>query len=185
VTVAVVLLLSLCIALPAGADSALQPLRVGIDRVFHALGDPALDGKAGERRHVIHGLTQDLFDWMEMGQRLLGSLWEERTDSERVHFVALLARMIDAHVLALAPDGGDTIVWKGETIAGGLATIRTTMMKRGRPLTLDYRVILRDDRWRVYDVAIDDVSLLGSYRAQFRQIIKTSSYEALVDTLRQ
>jgi phospholipid transport system substrate-binding protein len=185
-TVAVAMLLSLCLAPRAGAESTLAHLRVGVDRVFEALGDPALDGKADERRQVIHRLVEDLFDWTEMGQRLLGSIWNDRTAGERARFTGFLANMIDAHLLALAASGVDHIVWDEQTIAGGEATVRTTVVtKHGRRLPLDYRMTLRDDRWRIYDVAIDKASLLGNYRAQFRQIIKKSSYEALVDKLSQ
>jgi phospholipid transport system substrate-binding protein len=37
-----------------------------------------------------------------------------------------------------------------------------------------------DDRWQVYDLSIDGISLVANYRAQFNKIIRTSSYEALV-----
>lgn len=185
-TVAVAMLVSLCIAPRAGAESALEHLRVGVDRVFEALDDPALDGKADERRQIIHRLVEDLFDWTEMGQRLLGAIWNDRTAGERARFTGFLASMIDAHLLALAASGVDHIVWDEQTVAGGEATVRTTVVtKHGQRVPLDYRMTLRDDRWRIYDVAIDKASLLGNYRAQFRRIIKKSSYEALVDKLSQ
>jgi phospholipid transport system substrate-binding protein len=183
---AVVVLVSLGTTPPARAESALQQLRTGVDRVFDALADPALDGKGDERREMVHRLNEDLFDWAEMSQRLLGPAWGERTETERARFAALLAHIVDAHVLALAPAGVDRIVWRDETVGNGRATIRTTVVpKRGQGLPVDYHMVLRDSRWRVYDVVMDGVSLLGNYRAQFRQIIKTSSYEALIHKLTQ
>jgi phospholipid transport system substrate-binding protein len=183
VTVAIAALLSLFAVLPASADSALPHLRANVQRVFTALGNRTLD-RGDERRRVIHRLNQELFDWPEMAQRLLGSVWEQRTDAERTRFIGLLAGMVDAHVLALAPAGVEQIVWDGETIDDRHAAVRTTvMMKRGERLALEYRMTRRDDGWRIYDVALADVSLIESYRAQMQQIMKTSSYDGLIARL--
>ncbi len=38
----------------------------------------------------------------------------------------------------------------------------------------------KGDRWQIYDVLIENVSLVASYRAQFDRVIRTSSYEELV-----
>ena len=55
--------------------------------------------------------------------------------------------------------------------------------KAGQQFPVDYRLVRRGDRWLVYDVVIEGVSLVANYRAQFDQIIGTSSYEKLVDKL--
>jgi phospholipid transport system substrate-binding protein len=47
-------------------------------------------------------------------------------------------------------------------------------------MPIDYRMHSTDDRWQVYDLSIDGISLVANYRAQFNKIIRTSSYEALV-----
>jgi phospholipid transport system substrate-binding protein len=49
---------------------------------------------------------------------------------------------------------------------------------------VDYRMIKRADRWLVYDVSIEGVSLVSNYRTQFNKIIQTSSYSELVSKLR-
>jgi phospholipid transport system substrate-binding protein len=49
---------------------------------------------------------------------------------------------------------------------------------------LDYRLINKGGEWRVYDVIIDGVSLMKNYRGQFSRIIDSSSFEALLDKLR-
>ncbi len=184
VVAAIGVLLTLSATSPVRADSATEQLKAGVQRVFEALGNRSLADGADERHRIVHEVDQRLFDWTAMGQRLLGGVWDARTPPERERFIALLGNVVDAHVLALAPSGVDHIVWDGETLANGRATIRTRVVtNRGEQMRLDYRMILRDDRWRIYDVAVNDVSFLGTYRAQFRQIIKNASYEALIDKL--
>ena len=64
---------------------------------------------------------------------------------------------------------------------GGLATVRTRFVtKQGTEIPVDYRMQQRGDRWLVYDVMVEGVSLINNYRTQFDKIIQTSSYAELV-----
>jgi len=51
-------------------------------------------------------------------------------------------------------------------------------------ISIDYRLIDRGDRWEVYDVVLDSVSLVSNYRSQFNSIIRTSSFGELLTRLR-
>ncbi|HLC21318.1 MAG TPA: ABC transporter substrate-binding protein, partial [Candidatus Methylomirabilis sp.] len=68
---------------------------------------------------------------------------------------------------------------------GDHAVVRTTLLLgKGGEMSLDYLMHHPGNRWQVYDLNIDGISLVANYRAQFNKIIRTSSYEALVTTLR-
>jgi phospholipid transport system substrate-binding protein len=56
--------------------------------------------------------------------------------------------------------------------------------KNGTEVPVDYRMVKRADHWLVYDVSIEGVSLVSSYRTQFNKIIQTSSYNELITKLR-
>jgi phospholipid transport system substrate-binding protein len=45
-------------------------------------------------------------------------------------------------------------------------------------------MLRRSDRWYIYDIAVEGISLINNYRAQFNRIIQTSSYDELVRRLR-
>ena len=71
---------------------------------------------------------------------------------------------------------------QGEQFDGEYAVVRTTLpLSSGREMPMDYKMRSTDDRWQVYDLTIEGMSLVANYRAQFNKIIRTSSYEALVD----
>ena len=55
---------------------------------------------------------------------------------------------------------------------------------KGTEVPMDYRMLKKGDRWLVYDVNIEGVSLVGNYRTQFNKIIKTASYQELVTKLK-
>jgi phospholipid transport system substrate-binding protein len=59
--------------------------------------------------------------------------------------------------------------------------VRTRFVtKQGTEVPIDYRMQQRSDRWLVYDVSVEGVSLINNYRTQFDKIIQTSSYAELV-----
>ena len=56
--------------------------------------------------------------------------------------------------------------------------------KKGTEVPIDYRLLKRGERWRVYDVSIEGVSLIANYRTQFNSVIRTSSYDQLLRKMR-
>jgi phospholipid transport system substrate-binding protein len=80
---------------------------------------------------------------------------------------------------------GERIVFAGEASEADLATVRTRLVSKGGVETpVDYRLYKVGDRWMVYDVTVEGVSLVANYRAQFNKIIQTSSAQGLVERLR-
>ena len=74
---------------------------------------------------------------------------------------------------------GEKIAYNGDTIEGDVALVKTKIItKQGTDIPVDYRMLKRNDRWLVYDVVIEGVSLINNYRTQFNKIIQTSSYQA-------
>jgi phospholipid transport system substrate-binding protein len=154
------------------------------------LTDPETDGKHGERLGAIRAITRQIFDVREAAKLSLGPVWRDRTEAEREEFMHLysdfLERAFIAWIAARAQiDGGPRVSFLGESVEGGQATVRTTVLGRnGQDLPLEYRMVERGDRWAVCDVVVDGVSLAANYRAQFTRVIRSSSYPELVRQLR-
>jgi phospholipid transport system substrate-binding protein len=163
-------------------------LKTGIEKVVHVLADPSLKGtaKARERRDTLREITGPLFDWSEMASRALGRHWQPRTEAERQEFVRLFHDLLERSYLStLERYNGERVTFGAESVEGDQATIRTQVLnKEGQQLPVDYRMVRRGDRWLVFDVLIEGVSLVANYRAQFDQIIRTGSYEKLVEKLK-
>jgi phospholipid transport system substrate-binding protein len=168
----------------AWAGPPSDQLRAGVDRVFKILGDPELEGatKAHQRRTAIVIVAREIFDFGEMAKRSLGQHWEQRTLAERGEFVRLFTELIQrSYISKVDQHGAEKMIVQGEKVDGDYAVVRTTLpLGQGREMPIDYRMHSTDDRWQVYDLSLDGISLVGTYRAQFNKIIRTSSYEALV-----
>ena len=182
-------LFMLLVASSASAGPATDQLRVGTDRVLKTLADPALQGpdRVAERQKALREITDPMFDWAEMARRALGRHWQTRTDPERQEFVPLFRNLLErTYATRIERYNGEQITYTGESIEGEQATVRTKILDRtNRELPIDYRMVRGPDgRWLIYDVLIEGVSLVANYRSQFDQIIRTASYERLVEKLK-
>lgn len=173
---------------PAWAVTPTEQLKGSIDKIIPILEDPTLkgDAKIKERRAAIRRVAGDVFDFTESARRALGPHWERRTAEERQEFARLLGDLLErAFASRLEQYSGERIQYAGESVDGNLATVKTRIFtKSGAELPVDYQALRRGDRWFVYDVSIEGVSLMNNYRVQFNKIIQTSSYEDLVRKLK-
>jgi phospholipid transport system substrate-binding protein len=183
-----VLVLLLLGAPPAWAGPPTDQLRASIDRVIRVLEDPDLrkDVRTAERRAAVRKIATEIFDFTEITRRCLGTHWQARTPDERDEFTRLFTDLLErAYVGKLESYSGERIVYLGDAVADDTASVRTRLVtKQGTEIPVEYRMHRRDGRWRIYDVAIEGVSLVANYRAQFNKTIQTASYAGLVERLR-
>ena len=171
---------------PASADAGAptDQLRSSVDQMVKVLDDPALkaDSRAQDRRAAIRKEAQVVFDFGETAKRALGRHWQGLSEKDRQEFTGLFTDLIErAYISKIERYSGERIAYAGESVEGGLATVRTRFVtKQGTEIPVDYRMQQRGDRWLVYDVMVEGVSLINNYRTQFDKIIQTSSYAELV-----
>ena len=185
-------MLVLAVLVPiARATAAITPtdqLKGAIDRVVKTLDDPALKGddKLAARRVAVRRVANDIFDFNEIARRSLARHWQPLTDQQRTEFVSLFADLLErSYISKIELYGGEKIVYAGERLDGEQATVATKIItKNGTEVPIDYRMLKRGDRWLVYDVSIEGVSLVSNYRTQFNKIIQTASYNELVQKMK-
>ena len=172
----------------AHAGPPTDQLRMAIDQILAILRDPALKqpGKANERREKIRAVANEVFDWEEMGKRALARHWEGRSPQEREEFSKLFADLLErSYVGKIEGYSGEKIIYEKEMLDGDRAEVRTKLMtKAGTSIPIDYQMQKAGDRWRAYDVKIENVGLVANYRAQFNRIIQQSGYPDLVTRLK-
>ena len=185
---AVAVVLSLILAGAAVAGPPTDQLRTQIDRVIKTLENPALQkpDKVVERRKAVRRIAEEIFDFGETAKRSLARHWQTRTPAEREEFVQLFSDLLErSYIGKVELFNGERITYTGETIDGDLAMVRTRIVtKQGTEIPVDYRLHKKGEKWLVYDVVIEGVSLIANYRTQFNKIITTSSYQELVKKMK-
>ena len=182
------LLLGPWLASPARAGAPLEQLRTQIDRVLKILDDAEMkkDGRGKDRRAAVRKIADDIFDFQETAKRSLGRHWTTRSPSERDEFVKLFSDLLErSYISKIELYGGEKIAYLGDTLDGDQALVRTRIVtKGGAEVPVEYRMLKKGERWLVYDVVIEGVSLVANYRTQFNKIIQTSSYAELVKKMK-
>jgi len=172
----------------AWAGAPTDQVREYTDAVVKVLEDPALkaDDKKPERRAAVRKIASEVFDVQETAQRALGPHWQQRTPQERQEFVQLFAELLEqTYISKIDLFGGERLRFTDEKVDGDNAVVRAKVMtKQQAEVPVEARMLRKGDRWLVYDILIENISLVGNYRAQFDRIIRTSSYEDLVKRLR-
>ncbi len=172
----------------AVAGAATDQLKGAIDRVVATLDSPALkgDGKVLERRTAVRKIANEIFDFNEIARRSLGRYWQPLTEPQRTEFVFLFGDLLErSYISKIELYGGEKIVYSGERVEADLATVSTRIMtKNGTEVPVDYRLFKRGDRWMIYDVSVEGISLVSNYRTQFNKIIQTNGYNGLVEKMR-
>ena len=145
-----------------------------------------LKAKPAARRTALRTAASDIFDFTEITRRSLGRHWQTASQTERDDLVSLMTALLERSYLSrIEQYSGERIVFAGETAEPDLATVRTRLVSKGGIETpVDYRLYRAGDRWMVYDVTVEGVSLVANYRAQFNKIIQTSSAQGLVEKVR-
>jgi len=180
--------LAVTVVVPAAAGVPTDQLRGAVDRVLKTLEDPSFkgEGKVAERRVAVRKIANEIFDFGEIAKRSMARHWQPLTEAQRGEFVGLFADLLErSYISKIETYGGEKIQYSGERVDGEYATVSTKIItKNGTEVPVDYRMIKRADRWLVYDVSIEGVSLVSNYRTQFNKIIQTSSYNELVSKLK-
>jgi phospholipid transport system substrate-binding protein len=163
-------------------------LKAQIDRVLKTLEDPELkkEGRVKDRRAAVRKIANDIFDFSETARRSLGRHWQGRTQAERDEFVQLFSDLLErSYISKIETYGGEKIAYLGDTLEGEQAKVQTKLVtKASGDIPIEYRMHKKGDRWLVYDVVIEGVSLVANYRTQFNKIIQTSSFQELVNKMK-
>jgi phospholipid transport system substrate-binding protein len=176
------------VAREAAAGAPTEQLRTQVDRVLKLLDDAALKApdRARERRTAVRKVADEIFDFGETARRSLGRHWAARTPQERDEFVKLFGDLLErSYISKIELYGGEKIQYIGDKIDGDIAVVQSKLLtKTSTEVPIDYRMLRKGERWLVYDVVIEGVSLVANYRTQFNKIIQTSSFQDLVNKMR-
>jgi phospholipid transport system substrate-binding protein len=186
------LALALTVSFPAlagaGPMATLKQLNGDVDKLLHQKPAP---GSPAERKQKddIKSLAGKLLDYGELAKRSLATNWDKLSKTQRDEFVSTLRELTERnYVKQLRTNLDYQVLYNNEQVDGDEATVSTTVKVKTQGKTTDADIVykLRKDgeRWLVWDVITDEVSLVRNYRSQFSKIIADKSYEELIKKMK-
>jgi len=180
-----IVLLLLVFASSATAEGPKEQLQNTIDGIIKVLKTIRTPADISGNRNSIRQLLLTRFDFVAMAQRSLGNRWNDLKDNEQ-EFVSVFTDFVEhGYMSTLGSYRGEKVVYDGARVNGESAEVDTRVVGgEGSPIKIDYKLHLTGEQWMVYDAVIDDVSVVGNYRSQFARVLRRSSLEELLQSLR-
>ena len=183
------ILMFLLSTLPAYAGAPLDMVQANVNKVLDVLRDPNLKGEAakGAKKEKLEVIYEQMFDGVELSMRTMGGNWKKLNPAQQKEFTLLYRQILEkAYIDKILSYTNEKIVFPKESmLSNSQAEVQTNVITSSKEIPISYRVILKNGTWKVYDVVIENVSLVQNYRSQFNSILAKNTPDQLLETLRK
>lgn len=176
--------------LAADPSAARQALETATHRILACIKNPDYVNPAtrGPLRQQIEDEVLHIFDFKEFSSRTVGARWRSfNADQQKRFSDAFADLLISTYVNKIDGYNGEQVAYTGEVSspAGDRTEVRSVItMKDGKKVPVAYRMLPKEGGWRVYDVLIENISLVKNYRTQFQDILNSGSPDQLIARVR-
>ena len=164
--------------------NATDSVRMSVDSIIGILKDAGLDQSA--KREKIRVVIAERFDFRAMSQRTLATNWRKASKEEQQQFVELFTKLIqNTYIGRVEAYTNEEVQYPGEKITKDRAVVDTLIVTSSKEIPVTYKLYLKDDRWLVYDVYIEGVSLISNYRNSYQEIVKRDGFAGLLSQMEE
>jgi phospholipid transport system substrate-binding protein len=164
-----------------------EQVRQTADKVLQVLQDPQFksNSNAAQRRDQLTQILASRFDFAEMAKRSLGANWQKGSAAEQQQFVRLFTNLLEnSYIGQIEAYSGEKINYGRESVDQNQADVETKIVtKKGEEVSVNYKLKADGGNWKVYDVVIENVSLVNNFRNQFNRMLAKGSFADLITQL--
>jgi phospholipid transport system substrate-binding protein len=178
---AVVGLLLLNLAIAADEKgTADEFLKSNLDAVFTVLQKKDLSPQA--KNSEVAGIVTPMFDFQLMAKLSLGrQYWPDLSKEKRERFTELFVnRLRQSYLNKITAYTDETVVYEPPVKVDGKIHIPTYLISKGSKIGMLYKFYQSSGQWLIYDLEIQGVSIIRSYQAQFKEILRNGTFDDLL-----
>jgi phospholipid transport system substrate-binding protein len=165
-----------------------EQIKATVDRVMEILKDPKLQGddKKTERREKLRQVVLPRFDFAEMGKRALGNNWNRYPEKQQEFVAAFKQLLEESYADQIQAAKGDKVVYLNERTDKNYSEVDTKVISsKGEETPMTYKLHSVDSDWKVYDIVVENVSIVNNYRSQFNRILSNASLDELIKRIKE
>lgn len=174
------------------AETPEEVIRDTADQMISALKkEKATLQKNPDRLYdLVEQILVPRFDFETISQWVMGRTWRSATDAQRVEFTQEFKRLLINSYAGVLLEYTDeridiTPLAKGADQSGEV-TLRTEIISSQRaPVSINYSMIKSGNRWLVYDVSVEGVSIVTNYRSEIRELVSSRGIDGMIQVLKQ
>src|SRR4030042_1035613 len=175
--------------LPVYAGAPLDTVQTNANKVLDVLRDPKLKAESAKeiKKEKLDAIYEQMFDEVELSRRTLGGNWNKLNPAQQQEFIQLYRQILEkAYIDKIISYTNEKIVLAKENMtSNNQAEVQAKVITSSKEIPIFYRVILKDGTWKVYDVVVENVSLVQTYRSQFNSILAKNTPEQMLENLRK
>ncbi len=161
------------------ANGPRDQLKVTVDTVIATLRDESIPIEV--RREQLATLVQARFDLEAISRWVLGPYWRTAGEQERKKFIELFPELIKATYLGRIEGYNDEqVVFVNEVVDGRRAEVETRILTASAEIPVNYKLVIRGDQWLVYDVIVENISLVRNFRSSYGEIVRKDGLDGLL-----
>lgn len=140
---------------------------------------------SSEARDLMRVEIGKAFDARAMAQSVLSTNWRTATEAQQDEFQNLFMQTLEnTYMGRLEAYTNESVQFRTEEINNNRATVETVILTGGNEIPINYKLRLRSDGWFVYDVEVENVSMVSSYRETYRSVVRRDGMDGLLDQMR-
>jgi len=188
------LLLLLPARLLAAQDTPTSYVRSNVDAILSILQSPEFKAERDDKGQAspaqlarIETVVDGFFDSEELSKRALGQYWRIFNPEQREEFKPLFVKLIkQVYLKKSVAYNNEQVLFNQEIVKSDTqAEVYTSIVSPNMNIPVVYYMIRKDASWKIYDVAVENVSLVKNYRSQFQSILQKNTPAQLIDILRE
>ncbi|PCI44599.1 MAG: hypothetical protein COB41_03875 [Proteobacteria bacterium] len=156
-----------------------------VNGILHALEKRKDQSKLTEQdRDAIRQQVEGRFDYREMARRSVGRAWKKQSSEQQAAFTETFRQLLErSYGNRLSAYHGQTVEFDDAEFKKDKARVKTRVIDSNKTTPVAYRLHQRDGVWQVYDIKIEGVSLVGTFRKDFKGPLKKDGFDGLLKAL--
>jgi phospholipid transport system substrate-binding protein len=179
----------LLFSLPVYAGAPLDTVQAGVNKALDVLRDPKLKPESAReiKKEKLRVIYTSMFDEFEFSRRTLARSWSKLNPAQQKEFIRLFEQILEkSYADKIFSYTNEKIeFYKENMLSENQAEIQTKVITSSKEIPIFYRMILKDGKWKVYDIVVENISLVQNYRTQFNDILNKNTPEQLLEILRK
>ena len=190
IPIVIILLLNIQMLAYGAQATPLDDIKGPIENGMALLKDPKYTGKTQlqEQRDKIWELIRDIFDFRIISMMALAREWKAFTPKQQDEFTEAFTELLKNSYLNKIQGQfhDEEVVFLGQDmLTDKKAVVKTKVLRQQTETPIDYKVVLSQGKWRIYDINVEGISLIKNYRTQFKTILAKDSPEELIKRIRE
>ena len=164
-------------------NSPKSQLEGSVNKILNILKQKDLDTTT--RREKIREAINERFYFRAMSQQTLSRNWKKASPEQQKKFISLFSKQLEqAYIGRLEAYTDEKIDFLRVKMKNAKrAVVYTKIITKTADIPINYKLALKNGQWLIYDVVIEEVSLISNYRSSYKDIIKKSGIDSLLSQM--